>query len=238
MRLTTMTRAHLPLAFAAALLLAAPFVHAQASVPPGQGDAFRDTSSLKLPADATKGVAIYEFEDLECPACARAFPIVHSAVEKYQIPLIRHDFPLQMHVWSREAAITARYLQDKVSPATAEQYRRDVFANQTAIASKDDLAGYTQRWFSQHKLQVPFALGPNSLFAAEVQADYTLGERIGLRETPSIFVLTGKGWIQIKDITQLYATLDQALAEAKAHQPVAAHSTARKPAAGTTTPKS
>ena len=62
-----------------------------------------------------------------------------------------------------------------------------------------------------------------------MQADYTLGERIGLRETPSIFVLTGKGWIQIKDITQLYATLDQALAEAKAHQATGAKSTARKP---------
>ena len=74
--------------------------------------------------------------------------------------------------------------------------------------------------------------------AAEVNADQTLGERVGLQETPTIIVLTEHGWIQIKDITQLYATLDQALAEAKAHQPVAAHSTARKPAAGTTTPKS
>lgn len=211
-------------------LLAAPQARAQAAVPPGQGDTFRDTSALKLPSDASKGVAIYEFEDLECPACARAFPIVHAAVDKYQIPLIRRDFPLLMHVWSRDAAITARYLQDKVSPSLAEQFRRDVFANQTSIASKDDLANFTRRWFQNHGQQMPFVMDPSGRFAAEVQADYTLGERIGLSHTPTIFVLTKNGWIQIVDVTKLYSTLDEALAQARessAHNQVRKSSAAR-----------
>ncbi|WP_255462431.1 thioredoxin domain-containing protein [Granulicella sp. WH15] len=217
--------------FAAALLLALPAArsaHAQAAVPPGQGDTFRDTSILKLPADATKGVAILEFEDLECPACSHAFPIVHAAVEKYQIPYIRHDFPLQMHLWSRDAAITARYLQDKVSPSIAEQYRRDVFANQSSIASKDDLGNFTRKWFGTHGQQMPFVMDPAGRFAAEVQADYTLGERVGLSHTPTIFVITQTGWIQVVDVTQLYSTIDQALAQAK-NKPVV-HTGVRKPA--------
>ena len=37
---------------------------------------FQDTSMLKPPAGAK--VAIYEFDDLECPACAHALPIVHA----------------------------------------------------------------------------------------------------------------------------------------------------------------
>lgn len=219
--------------FAAALLLALPStrLHAQAAVPAGQGDSFRDTSSLKLPADATKGVAIEEFEDLECPACSHAFPIVHQAIEKYHIPYIRHDFPLPMHIWSRDAAITARYLQDKVSADAAYQYRRDVFANQLSIASKDDLSGFTNRWFAQHKISMPFMLGPNSLPAAEVEADYTLGQRIGLMHTPTIFVLTQHGWIQVVDITQLYSTIDQALAEARPVAKPVTHTAVRKPAA-------
>ena len=73
-------------------------------------------------------VAIIVFEDLECPACAHAYPIVHAAADRYHIPIVRHDFPLQMHIWSRDAAITARYLQDKISPATAEEFRGAVFA--------------------------------------------------------------------------------------------------------------
>lgn len=203
----------------AAAVFAAPFaLRAQEAVPPGSGDHFRDTSMLKVPAGAR--VAIYEFEDLECPACSRAFPIVHAAVEKYKIPLIRHDFPLQQHRWSREAAITARYLQDKVSPETAEQFRRDVFQNQQSIVTPEDLQGFTRQWFTGHHLQMPFVMDPSGRFAAEVEADYSLGERIGLVHTPTVLVLYSKGYIHVTDITQLYSTIDRALAES----PVAATS--------------
>src|SRR6185369_9384298 len=112
-------------------------------------------------------------EDLECPACSHAYPIVHAAADRYHIPVIRHDFPLRMHIWSRDAAITARYLQDKVSPATAEEFRGAVFAVQTSIASKDDLNNFTRKFFASHKLNLPFVMDPAGLFAAEVQADQT-----------------------------------------------------------------
>jgi len=197
---------------ASALLVAATMTGAaQNSAPPGKGNSFRDTSMVKPPAGAR--VAIYEFEDLECPACARAFPIVHEAIERYHIPLVRHDFPLQIHVWSFDAAVTARYLQDKVSPQKAEEFRRDVFASQTAIASKDDLENFTRRWFQQHGVPMPFVMDPAGLFTQEVKSDYTLGERIGLTQTPTIFVVSTKGWTQIMDPSLLYQTIDAALAQ-------------------------
>jgi protein-disulfide isomerase len=202
------------IALATALLLAVPVstpALAQFSAPPNTANAFKDTSMVKPPAGAK--VAIYEFEDLECPACSRAFPIVHSAIEHYKIPLVRHDFPLKMHIWSHDAAINARYLQDKVSPQTAEDYRRAVFASQTAIASKEDLQNFTQKFFQTHHLNMPFVIDPHGLFAAEVDADYTLGERIGLTQTPTIFVVTQKNWIQVTDITLLYRTIESALAQ-------------------------
>ena len=40
---------------------------------------------------------------------------------------------------------------------------------------------------------MPFVIDPTGRFAAEVQADYTLGERIGLIHTPTIFVLAPEG---------------------------------------------
>ncbi len=169
-------------------------------------------------------VAIYEFEDLECPACAHAFPIVHAAVEKYKIPLIRHDFPLRMHIWSFDAAVIARYIQDKISPQAAEDYRRAVFANQMSIASKDDLNAFTRKYFQSHGRVMPFVIDPSGLFTAEVKADQTLGERVGLYQTPSIFIVTQKGYTEVKDVTQLYAMLDTAIAENPA--PVRAKTTA------------
>jgi protein-disulfide isomerase len=196
---------------AALLAAAALAAGAQNSAPPGKGNTFRDTSMVKPPTGAK--VAIYEFEDLECPACAHAFPIVHAAVDRYHIPLVRHDFPLKIHVWSFDAAVTARYLQDKVSPQKAEEFRGDVFASQTAIASKDDLENYTRRWFQQHGVSMPFVMDPYGLLNQEVKSDYTLGERIGLSQTPTIFVVTNKGWTQIMDPNYLYQTIDAALAE-------------------------
>jgi protein-disulfide isomerase len=232
MRLTWMTR--LSLAATASLLFAllgAP-AHAQYSAPPNTGTAFKDTSMLKPPAGAK--VALYTFEDLECPACARAYPMIQGAADHYKVPVLRHDFPLKMHLWSFDAAVTARYLQDKVSPKTAEEFRAAVFSSQASIASKEDLNNFTRRWFQSHKLNMPFVMDPSGLFTAEIRADYTLGERIGLTQTPTILVVTQKNWIQVTDPTQLYQTLDTAIAQAGSSTPAskstAANSKLRHPA--------
>ncbi|MDW5266334.1 MULTISPECIES: thioredoxin domain-containing protein [Acidobacteriaceae] len=212
---------------AASLLIALPLcapVFAQTSAPPNTGTAFKDTSMLKPPAG--ERVAIFEFEDLECPACAHAFPITRAAAEHYKIPLLHHDFPLKMHIWSLDAAITARYMQDKVSPQAAEDYRRAVFANQNSIASKEDLQNFTRHYFQTHGHEMPFVVDPTGQFAREVQADYQLGERVGLTQTPTIFVVTPKHWVQITDVNDLYQTIDTALAET----PAVASSKMRHPA--------
>ena len=206
---------------AAVLLLALP-----SAIPALAQTTFRDTSMLRAPAGSK--VAIFEFEDLECPACAHAFPIVHAAIEKYKIPLVRHDFPLKMHIWSFDAAVIARYMQDKISPQFAEDYRRSVFANQISIASKEDLNAFTQKYFQTHGHVMPFVVDPNGLFAAEVHADYTLGERVGLTQTPTIFIVTQKGYTLVSDVTQLYAMLDTAIAENPAPASVKPKTTAHK----------
>ena len=65
---------------------------------PSPGTQVHDTSALHPPAGAR--VAIVEFADMECPACAAANPIVKSAVAQYKIPWIRHDFLIPNHIWS------------------------------------------------------------------------------------------------------------------------------------------
>jgi protein-disulfide isomerase len=217
MRLTPISLLCQPrLLLAAALLISAP-AFGQFSAPPNSGTPFKDTSMIKPPAGAP--VAIYEFEDLECPACSHAFPIVHAAIDHYKIPLIRRDFPLAMHVWSRDAAIIARYIQDKIDPKVAEDYRRAVFASQSSIASKDDLRNFTQKYFKAHGQAMPFVVDPTGQFAKEVQADYDLGVKMGLTQTPTIFVVTQKNWTQIMDVNLLYQTIDTALSQTSAATP-------------------
>jgi protein-disulfide isomerase len=180
-----------------------------------QKGVFQDTSMLRPPAGAK--VAVYEFDDLECPACAHALPIIHAAIEHYKIPLVHRDFPLtEIHVWSFDAAVTARYLQDRVSPALADDFRRDVFANQNGISNKDDLARFTNGWFQAHRVSLPFVMDASC--QNEVKADRALGDRLGVgpHGTPCIFVVTEQSWAEVTDLNQLYRMIDAAIAQTSA----------------------
>jgi protein-disulfide isomerase len=155
---------------------------------PALHDNFRDTSILK-PAPGSK-VSVIVFEDLGCPMCARAHPIEVEAAQKYHVPLVRHDFPLAQHVWTFDGAVCARYIEDKVSPKLAEEYRSAVFLSQASIANKDDLRQFTQHWMQQHGQQMPFVMDPKGELAAKVQADYALGRRLNVEYTPTLVVVT------------------------------------------------
>jgi protein-disulfide isomerase len=201
-------------------------VQAQTAVPAGQGDPFKDTSMLKPPAGAK--VAVIEWEDLECPACAHAFPIVHAAIAHYKIPLVRYDFHIPSHQWSSEAALYARYLQDKVSLEIATDYRRQVFATQSQIASPDDLHAFTVKFFATNHQQLPFVVDPTGQLQKEITADNDLGEKMGLLHTPTIVVVTQKSWVHVVDVSELYDVIDKAIAETSG--PAAATAPAKKTA--------
>ena len=215
------------LALALLLSLAPLAVMAQTSVPPNQVTNFKDTSSFKPPAGAK--VAIIEYEDLECPACAHAFPSVHAAVSHYHIPIEEFDFQIPGHMWSHDAAIFAHYLKAKVSPEIAEEFRRETFASQYRIASKDDLHNWEQQFMKDHGKQMPFVVDPTGQYDREINATTAEGQKIGIMETPTIVVVTPTRWIQVKDVTQMYAAIDEAQAEANRSVASSAHrpSTAR-----------
>jgi len=175
-----------------------------------------DTSMLKPPKGSK--VAIVVFEDLECPDCARAAPLLHEAAKTYSIPLVQYDFPLPMHPWSFEAAVNARWFDTK-SKQTGDEYRLYIFQNQPAI-TKQNLRGYTERFAEQHKLTLPFVVDPSGELAAKVKADYQLGQRIPLDHTPTIYVVSdsvrGRPFVEVVDRTQLYQLIEQVMKESGA----------------------
>jgi len=181
-------------------------------------DGFHDKSMLHPPAGSK--VAIIVFEDLGCPGCAAAHPIELKAAAQYHVPIVRYDFPLAAHVWTFNGAVCARYLQDKVDPRLADQYRTDVFAAQRFIENKDDLIQFTRRWMQQHGHPMPFVLDPNGSLAAEVKADYQLGLRLNVNQTPTIVVVTQNnyqlvcGTDALQDPNRLFPILKAAIAQA------------------------
>ncbi len=168
-----------------------------------------DTSVLRPPKGSK--VALIVFEDLQCPDCARAAPMLHEAAEKYNIPLVQYDFPLPMHSWSFEAAVNARFFDTK-SKKLGDEYRLFIFKNQPQI-TKDNLRGMTERFADDHKVPLPFVIDPNGELAEKVRADFQIGQRVGIDHTPTIYVVSdttrGKPFIEVVDRSQLYQLIDQ-----------------------------
>jgi protein-disulfide isomerase len=217
-RLLVSARPHRAGLFAAAALLVFTTAAQGQFAPPQRGTQVKDPAALKPPAGAK--VAIVEFEDMECPDCARANPLVKEAASKYKIPWVRHDFPLPMHAWSFNAAVNARWF-DLKSKAIGDEYRDAVFANQPSITSREVLHDFTVKFAQSKGMQLPFAIDPQGQLAAEVKADYALGQRIGIEHTPTIWVVTagGKGapFVEVVDRSKLYQLIDQAIADTRGH---------------------
>ena len=197
-----------------ALIGSAACAHAQFSQPQ-QGTKVLDASPLKPPAGAR--VAIVEFADMECPECGRSNPTVKEAAAKYKIPWIRYDFPLAMHAWSFQAAVNARWFDQK-SKALGNEYRDEIFANQPAFGNNPALVErFTQQFAKTHGLALPFAIDPQGKLASLVKADYALGQRVGVDHTPTTWIVTsgskGAPFIEVTDRNRLFQIIDQALAD-------------------------
>lgn len=211
------------------LLLAAAALLATAAVAQRAPTNVLDSSVLKPPAGAR--VAIVEFADMQCPACALANPILVQAAQTYKIPLIHHDVVIPLHNWSRIASTNARWFEAQRA-GLGDEYRSQVFANQRVIFSPAMLQQFTVRFAKDRGITLPFELDPGNKFSGMVEADNQLSKRVGVNQTPTIFVVTSGGrgpqYREVLDTSNLYQTIDQALVDTKAPAPKAAP--ARKPA--------
>jgi protein-disulfide isomerase len=171
-------------------------------------------------------VAIVVFEDLQCPDCRRASPLLEEAARTYKIPLVRHDFPIPRHNWSFEAAVMARFFDTK-SQELGNEFRDYIFRNQPQI-QPNTLRRYAEEFAAEHKVDLPFAIDPRGELEKKVRADYALGQAIGIQHTPTIYVVnnatTGTPFVEVVNRDNLFALIDKMKREAA---PVATAATKR-----------
>ena len=164
---------------------------------------------LKPPKGAQ--VALVVFEDLQCPDCRRATPLVEQAARTYKIPVVWHDFPLPMHNWSFEAAVLARYF-DSRSKTMGNEFRDYIFEHQLEILP-GNLRAYAEKFAAEHKVDLPFVVDPAGKLAGLILADKELGKSLNLDHTPTIYVVSnkraGKPFVEVVDRSQLYALIDE-----------------------------
>lgn len=168
----------------------------------------QDASVLKPPKGAN--VALIVFEDLQCPDCARAAPLLEEAAKTYHIPLVVHDFPLPRHNWAFEAAVIARYF-DTQSKKLGSDFRLQVFEHQQSI-TPENLRAFADKFAAEHKVDLPFVVDPQGKLADEIKAEHDLGLRVGIDHTPTIYVVSnktqGKPFVEVVDRTQLFQMID------------------------------
>jgi protein-disulfide isomerase len=167
-----------------------------------------DDPALRPPKGAQ--VAIVVFEDLQCPDCRRAAPLLEEAGRTYKIPVVRHDFPLPMHNWSFDAAIMARYF-DTRSKQLGNDFRDYIFEHQPEITPQN-LRAFAEKFAADHKVELPFVLDPQGKLTAEINRDKGLGQRVGINHTPTIYVVgnktQGKPFVEVVDRTKLFELID------------------------------
>jgi protein-disulfide isomerase len=189
------------LCFCLALLSLSSFVAAQ------------DPTLLKPPKGVP--VAIVVFEDLQCPKCRTDSSLESQAAKAHNIPLIRHDFPLPMHNWSFNAAVIARYF-DTQSKQLGTQFREYIFQHQPEI-TPDNLQSFAAKFAGEHKVDLPFVIDPQGKFAAEVNADKSLGQKVGIQHTPTIYVVSSRHperpFVEVTDTSKLFQTIEAVQSE-------------------------
>jgi protein-disulfide isomerase len=159
------------------------------------------------------------FEDLQCPECARAYPLVWDAATAHKIPVVLHDFPLPRHNWAFEAAVWARYF-DQTSINLGNEFRKFLYLNQAQI-SRESLQQWVQKFGDENKAPVTLPNDADGKLADKVKADFALGQRIGVEHSLTLWVVSNSGISQplveeVKDRDQLNQLIEYMLKKAQA----------------------
>ncbi len=181
---------------------------------------------------ATAPVLIVNFDDLECPYCARFHASIFPALtERYgdKVRIVYKDFPLDQHPWAMHAAIDVNCLADQ-SPTGYWNLIDGIHARSSDITAaaqsgtdKDpDTTKALARAYAvldkltleQGKMQNVDLSKLNACLVAQdkkaIEASVQLGSSLGVESTPTFFINGAKldGALPLDDI---FSAIDQAL---------------------------
>lgn len=191
------------------------------------------TAGRPVRGDSNAKVTIVNFDDLECPYCARLhtefFP---DTVDHYKglVKFVYIDFPLtEIHPWAMHAAVNANCLAGQ-SATAYWNYVDYLHTNGAEIGGSendpakaasrlDELAEQegTRDHLDAAKLQACVTKQDES----EIKAEMKAGEKLGVDATPTFFV-NGERWSGMLEEPQLWIMIDRALREQGITPPAAA----------------
>ncbi len=200
-------------------------------------DIYADTmSKISLTGRPVRGnpdakVTIVNFDDFECPFCARMHTTLMSEVlPQYQdkIKIIYKDYPLPMHPWAIHAAVDANCLAAQ-SPAAYWQLADYLHANQRSIGggqpdgktASTDLDRLTLEYGKKNGVDEPkLQACMKAQSDAAVKASMAEGDTVGVNATPTMFI-NGERVEGAQDADQVKAAINRQLLAAGVQPPTA-----------------
>lgn len=129
-------------------------------------------------------VTIIEFTDYQCPACARAQPVIERVAREYgdRVHIVVRDFPLRQHVFAFKAAEAAEAAREQ---GKYWEYIALLFSNQSALEVANLKEYATRLGLDRQKFDAGLDSGK---FAERVERDLRDGTRFGVNSTPTLFI--------------------------------------------------
>jgi protein-disulfide isomerase len=160
---------------------------------------------------ASAPVTLVEFSDYQCPFCQRVEPTLKELKTKYgdKLRIVWKDFPLtQIHAQAFKAGEAGHCAGDQ---GKYWEYHDRLFANQQLLQPAD-----LKKHASEMGLDAT-AFGAcldSSKYGERVRDGVSLGERLGVNSTPTIFV-NGRRLSGAQPLEVFVATIDEELARGR-----------------------
>ncbi len=201
-----------------------------------------DTAGRPVRGNPAAKVTVINFDDLECPYCARMHQsLFPSTLERYKdkVRFIYKDYPLSdMHPWAMHAAVDANCLATQ-SPDVYWTYVDYLHAHgqevngedrdiNKSFAALDRIARQEGALAKLDSTRLDACLVKQD--ETQVRASMKEGDKLGIDSTPSLFV-DGERIIGAIPEDQVWMVIDRAL-RAAGEQPPAPPAPAPAPSAG------
>ena len=158
-------------------------------------------------------VTIVEFADFECPYCKRMADTLRKDLlpsEGNNVRFVFRNYPLPMHPWAMAAAEMAECVTLQ-KPGEFWKVHGFIFENQSQLNAdnvKDKITQFVVANVAIDQGQYRSCVD-NDLAMGPVKKEVDLGQRLGVRGTPAIFI-NGVFYSGFKDAPQLRALIEGA----------------------------
>lgn len=162
-------------------------------------------------AKDTGKIAVVEFADFQCPACASSAPILKELKKQYgdNVNFVYRYFPLSSHKHALPAALAA---ESAAGQGKFWEMEEKLFANQQEWSESTDPVPFFEKYAKEIGVDSEKVKNDvkNKTNESRIREDYNDGVSLGVNSTPTFFV-NGKKQTGVLSLVEFKSIIDAEL---------------------------